>query len=303
MNDNQKVFKLDEGYRNSMMYTAFLCFVFLILGLIALVLAIVNPRNPIVPYVVFATVVFFVWLTRYFYRYYTGSERFTVRVEDHGLRFGADENAPLVPWSEIRGLRPGRSEKLVDVVGFDDKPRGSINLRLERISDLLQTLMNTIWNTHPQTGLLPPRADGTLRFKRSYYWFIFFQLFIAGFIALAVILDPEKWYGVPIFLSPLWGFTTYDFLKDIRWIELSENLLVVKTLFSRRRFTGEDIWSVELVVPARNRYAYSLNVLIRLPGGKIKGICPVGNDSFIIFWNCRRFLNRTDEITVFQQVE
>ncbi len=302
MNHNQRVFKIDEGYRKSMLYSAIFSGVILLLALISLATVILKPRHPAALYTSIAMVVFLAWITRYFYRYYTGYERYTVRVEDHGLRFGADETVPVVPWSEIRGLRTGRSDKHVELTGPDDKPRGLINLQLEGISDLLQILMNTLWNADPQTGFLPPRPGGTLRFKRSYYWFILFQVFVAGFIALAVILDPGKWYGVPVFLSPVWGFSTYGFLKGIRWIEFSENLLVVKTLFSRRRFTGEDIWSVEFFVPARNRKTYSLNVLIRLPGGKIMGISPVGHDSFIIFWNCRRFLNRSDEIRVFQQV-
>jgi len=286
-----------------MLYAAIFSFAVLLLWLISSIPVILKPRSPIAIYIVLTMNGFLFWATIYFTWYYTGSERYTVRLRDGGLQFGADETTPYFLLTNIRKLRTRRYSRHIRVIGRDGKPRGVIKLQLEGIADLLRILMSTLENADPQTDILPLRTGNRLRFRRSPWLFIFFQAIVAGFIVLAVKLDPDRWYAPAIFLSPIWLLSVYGFFTGIRRLEFTDNLLVVKTILSRRKLTGSDITSVELSVPAPWKSNESLDVLLRLPGGEILSICPLCQDPFVVFWNCRYYLNQDDDIQVFQQLE
>jgi hypothetical protein len=104
--DKQTVFRIEKGYKRSMLYTTI---IFLFFSAIGLLVPVFNPLKKPGEYIIII-----LWETIclmfiiYSSWYYFGSRRFTVRVYPDGLRFGANETRPLVLWSEIQRLKMQR---------------------------------------------------------------------------------------------------------------------------------------------------------------------------------------------------
>jgi hypothetical protein len=287
-------------YRRSFLFGAFTVFLFF---LFVILVAIVNPlKTRAGMYAFYALEALLLTGVIYFARVYFGYESYTVTVEANGLRFGAKETAPVVPWSDIRKLKMGRNIKRINVLGVDNKILGTIKLQLEGIDRLIHTILNAM----PQTGTISASNGGIRRFKGSLTTFVVWGLFEAGSAAFAIFhwstADPKKYLGlvvflVLLFLGPLFAKT------EIRVLEFIDNHLAIKTLMSRKSYTRNDISSVELFVPTPKTHGRSMDVALHLHGREVLEICPSNQNPFEIFWTCRRFLGRPDEIRVFEPQE
>lgn len=300
ISDEQTVFRIEKGYKRSMLYTTI---IFLFISTIGLLVPVFNPLKKPGEYIVIILweticlmfIVYSSW-------YYFGSRRFAVRVYPDGLRFGANETTPLVLWSDIQRLKMQRCWKRIKVVGRDKKILGRINLQLDGIASLISKILKTA----PHINQVPPSIDGPLRFRGSRKALLAVCGVLVGSLILLIkfwpILGNKKYGGLIVIFGLLFWIYTFA-RKENEAVEFKDNILIVKTMASERHFNRKEIASVELFVPTPKRSGESLDVLIRLRNKKVIEICPKGQDPFDIYGTCRRFLASPGEIEVFAQKE
>lgn len=300
MNEKQRVFKLEKMYRRGFLFGALTTLFVFLFAVLVWIKDPLESRAGIYAFYALEVLLFVVII--HFARVYFGYESYTVNVEPDGLRFGAKETAPVVPWSDIGKLKMGGTGNRINVLGRDNKILGTIKLQLDGIDRLVHTILNAM----PQTDTLPASTAGTRRFKGPLTSFVVWGLLPVGFGVLTVFQwsTPGSTKYLGLLLTLVFLFLIPLFVKtEIRWIEFTDTHLVIKTLASQKSYTRKRIRAVELFVPTPKNQGKSMNVLIYTGKKKTVEICPSNQDPFEIFWTCRRFLDRSDEIRVFNPQE
>lgn len=280
-----------DDYRTEMLQGAVVLLVFAVLPILV---AIFNPVENLLQFVfVYGLAVIFILGAVIFFRFYFAAPRLSVWLKPGGICFGA-EDAPVVQWSEISGLKMRKNKKEAVVTGENGKELGRIRMRLVNVKDLL----DKIFDSCPQIMPVPNAEGGAYRYTGNHSEFAVITLICVGFSALGIwsFFRFESIWGLfaPLLVA---GTVYYGIKKEIRSTEFRDGRIIIKTLLGKKQMIecGE-IKHLKFIVygPKQSRYsAWEPPKLWITPRRRKKVyFCPAGSDMLQLYLAACRFIGK-----------
>jgi hypothetical protein len=294
MDEVKKVCKIHPKYIQELSVLLVLLLVALLLGIVSIILTVIKPLNLMAAAVALVLTGSFLGLSIKSYKNYQRSLRYELQLFNDRIRIQDDGSRIDIPLSDIQHLSVRGNNQQIEILDQSKRSLGSISPHLSEVSELIKTLMGVI----KKPSVDPLTGDLRIRIKGSFRIFLKYLSFITGIFLICILVDLQKWYGYLLFLSPALIIGLIRMLKSVRWIEISNQTLEIKTARSQTTINRGNILSLELYIPSPTRSNESIDVIVKIQGGQEIFICPNNQDPFSVYWTLRHFLNLSGEVTI-----